>query len=68
MEKTPWRVYIIKKPWEVSPCPQLSIILKILNMCGQVQFKTCHHQNINGVFILVFKLHSFLLIITGLLL
>jgi hypothetical protein len=28
MENSPWHVYKIKKPWEVSPYPQLLIIFK----------------------------------------
>jgi len=63
MEKTPWRAYKIKKPWKVSPYPQLFMIPKILNMCRQAQFKTCHHQNSDVVYILVLILYSFLLTI-----
>jgi len=68
MEKTPWHVYIIKKPWEVSPYPQPFIIPKISNMCRQAQFKTCHHQNTHVVFILVLKIYPSLLITGKLLL
>lgn len=67
MEKTPWRVYKIKKPWKVPPYPQLFMIPNILNMCRQAQFKTCQHQK-NNVVILVLKLYSFLLKITSLIL
>jgi len=61
MEKIPWRVYKIKKPWEVSPYPQLIIIPKILNMCRQAHFKTCHHQNSDILFILALKIDPSLL-------
>ncbi len=50
-----------KKPWKVPPYPQLFMIPKILNMCRQAQFKTCHHQNSNVVFMLVLTLSSSLL-------
>ena len=58
MENSPWHVYKIKKPWEVSPYPQLLLILKKLNMCRQVHFETCHHQNTDILLIFVAKTYS----------
>jgi len=50
-----------KKPWKVPPYPQLFMIPKILNMCRQAQFKTCHHQYSDVVYILVLILYPSLL-------
>ena len=50
-----------KKAMGSPPYPQLIIIPKISNMCRQAQFKTCHHQNTDVVFILVLKIYPSLL-------
>jgi len=61
MEKPPWPICKIKEPWEVPPYPQLSLISKKLYVCRQAHYKTCHHQHIDVMFILVLNLYSSLL-------
>jgi len=60
MENSPWPICKIKKPWEVSPYPQLLLISKKLNVCRQVHYKTRHHQHSDIMFILMLNLSSFL--------
>ena len=45
-----------KKAMGSFSLPTASMILKILNMCRQAHFKTCHHQNSDILFILVLML------------
>ena len=42
-----------KKAMGSFSLPTASMILKILNMCRQAHFKTCHHQYTDVMFILV---------------